>query len=104
MTGRQGGGDGAKTSVGFTLPRARPTLVHCRQRLHVKPGDVSKALSGAKLDTIYGPGLTMRAADNQLVLPNYVGRAKVADGVLRPVIEQSYPASLTPPASALCKM
>ncbi len=70
----------------------------------VKPADVSKALSGAKLDTIYGPGLTMRAADNQLVLPNYVGRAKVADGVLRPVIEQSYPASLTPPASALCKM
>ena len=70
----------------------------------VKPGDVSKALSGAKLDTIYGPGLTMRAADNQLVLPNYVGRAKVADGVLRPVIEQSYPASLAPAASALCKM
>ncbi len=70
----------------------------------VKPADVSKALSGAKLDTIYGPGLTMRAADNQLVLPNFVGRAKVADGVLRPVIEQSYPASLTPPASALCKM
>ncbi len=70
----------------------------------VKPADVSKALSGAKLDTIYGPGLTMRAADNQLVLPNFVGRAKVADGVLRPVIEQSYPASLTPPASALCTM
>jgi hypothetical protein len=46
----------------------------------------------------------MRAADNQLVLPNYVGRAKVADGVLRPVIEQSYPASLAPAASALCKM
>lgn len=70
----------------------------------VKPADVSKALSGAKLDTIYGPGLTMRAADNQLVLPNYVGRAKVADGVLRPVIEQSFPASLAPAASALCKM
>lgn len=69
-----------------------------------KPGDVAKALSGAKLDTIYGPGLTMRAADNQLVLPNYVGRAKVADGVLRPVIEQSFPASLAPAASALCKM
>jgi branched-chain amino acid transport system substrate-binding protein len=70
----------------------------------VKPADVSKALSGAKLDTIYGPGLTMRAADNQLVLPNFVGRAKVADGVLRPVIEQSYPATLAPAASALCKM
>ena len=69
-----------------------------------KPGDVAKALSGAKLDTIYGAGLTMRAADNQLVLPNFVGRAKVADGVLRPVIEQSFAPSLTPAASALCKM
>ena len=68
-----------------------------------KPADVAKALPGASLDTIYGP-VTLRAADNQLVLPNYVGRAKVADGVLRPVVEQAFPASLTPPASALCKM
>lgn len=68
-----------------------------------KPADVSKALSGAQLDTIYG-SVTMRAADNQLVLPNFVGRAKVADGVLRPVIEQTFPPSLTPAASPLCKM
>lgn len=68
-----------------------------------KPADVAKALRGAELDTIYGP-VTMRAADNQLVLPNYVGRAKVADGVLRPVIEQTFPPSLTPAPSPLCKM
>jgi branched-chain amino acid transport system substrate-binding protein len=69
----------------------------------VKPGDVAKALQGATIDSIYGP-VVMRAADNQLVLPNYVGRAKVVDGQLRPVIEQTFPPSLTPPASPLCKM
>jgi len=68
-----------------------------------KPEDVSKALRGAQLDTIYG-NVTMRAADNQLVLPNYVGRAKMADGVLRPVVEQTFPASIVPAASPLCKM
>ena len=68
-----------------------------------KPGDVAKALPGATIDTIYGPVL-MRAADNQLVLPNFVGRAKVVDGQLRPVIEQSFAASTMPPASPLCKM
>jgi branched-chain amino acid transport system substrate-binding protein len=68
-----------------------------------KPEDVSKALRGAQLDTIYG-NVTMRAADNQLVLPNYVGRAKMADGVLRPVVEQTFPASIVPAPSPLCKM
>lgn len=69
----------------------------------VKPADVAKALSGATIDSIYGP-VVMRAADNQLVLPNFVGRVKVVDGTLRPVIEQTFPPALTPPASALCKM
>ena len=69
----------------------------------VKPADVSKALPGATIDSIYGP-VQMRAADNQLVLPNYVGRAKVVDGVLRPVIEQSFAPTLMPAASPLCKM
>lgn len=69
----------------------------------VKPEDVSKALKGAQLDSIYGK-VTMRAADNQLVIPNFVGRAKTADGVLRPVIEQTFPAASMPAASPLCKM
>ncbi|WP_342620936.1 ABC transporter substrate-binding protein [Rhodoferax sp. GW822-FHT02A01] len=68
-----------------------------------KPGDVAKALSGTTIDSIYG-SVQMRAADNQLVLPNFVGRAKVVDGVLRPVIEQTFAPSLTPAASPLCKM
>ena len=69
----------------------------------VKPADVSKALRGAELDTIYGK-VTMRKEDNQLLLPNYVGRVKNVDGQLRPVIERTFPASLTPPPSPLCKM
>jgi branched-chain amino acid transport system substrate-binding protein len=69
----------------------------------VKPEEVSKALKGAQIDSIYGP-VTMRAADNQLLLPNYVGRAKTVDGVLRPVIEQTFAPSIIPAASPLCKM
>lgn len=68
-----------------------------------KPADIAKALPGATIDSIYGP-VVMRAADNQLVLPNYVGRAKVVDGQLRPVIEETFPPSLAPAPSPLCKM
>lgn len=69
----------------------------------VKPGDVAKALRGATIETIYGSVL-MRKEDNQLVLPNFVARAKVADGVLRPVIERTFSASTMPGPSGLCKM
>jgi branched-chain amino acid transport system substrate-binding protein len=69
----------------------------------VQPEAVTKALRGAQVDTLYGK-VTVRAADNQMVIPNYVARVKMADGVLRPVIERSYPASITPAASPLCKM
>lgn len=68
-----------------------------------RPADVSKALSGAQIDSIYG-NVQMRAADNQLMLPNFVGRAKVVDGQLRPVIEQTFAASSMPGPSPLCKM
>ena len=69
----------------------------------VKPEEVSKALKGAQIDSIYG-SVSMRAADNQLLLPNYVGRAKTVDGVLRPVIEQTFAPSIIPAPSPLCKM
>ena len=69
----------------------------------VQPEAVTKALRGAQVDTLYGK-MTIRAADNQLVIPNYVARVKTADGVLRPVIERSYPTTLVPAASPLCKM
>lgn len=69
----------------------------------VKPEEVTKALRGQTLDTLYGKA-QLRAADNQLLLPNYVGRVKMVDGSLRQVIEQTYPASIAPAASPLCKM
>lgn len=70
----------------------------------VKPADVTNALrQNVTLDTIYGK-VALRAADNQLVLPNYVARVKKIDGALRQVVEQTFDASLTPPASPLCKM
>ncbi|PRD67473.1 branched-chain amino acid ABC transporter substrate-binding protein [Malikia spinosa] len=69
----------------------------------VKPEEVTKALRGQTLDTLYGKA-QLRAADNQLLLPNYVGRVKMVDGSLRQVIEQTYPASIVPAASPLCKM
>ncbi|MEJ8814031.1 ABC transporter substrate-binding protein [Variovorax ureilyticus] len=69
----------------------------------VKPAEVSKALRGAQIDSIYGQ-VTMRAADNQLLLPNYVARAKPVDGAIVPVIEHTFPPSLVPAPSPLCKM
>ncbi len=72
-----------------------------RMAKSVKPEDVSKALRGAKLDTIYGR-LDMRAADNQLMLPTYVARAKMVNGSLQQVLEKEYPVSIAPPPSPLC--
>ena len=74
-----------------------------RMAKSVKPEDVSKALRGAKLDTIYGQ-VDMRAADNQLMIPTYVARAKMVGGSLQQVLEKEYPVSIAPPASPLCKM
>lgn len=68
-----------------------------------KPADIAKALRGVTIETIYGSAV-MRAADNQLVLPNLVGRAVMVDGALQPVIEKIFPPSLMPGASPLCKM
>lgn len=69
----------------------------------VEPEAVMKALRGAEVETLYGRHL-IRADDNQLVIPNYVARVMTKDGVLRPVIEHSYPETLTPPPSPECKM
>jgi branched-chain amino acid transport system substrate-binding protein len=68
-----------------------------------KPADVAKALRGATIESVYGTAV-MRAEDNQFVIPNLVGRAKVVDGQLRPVVERLFPASVMPGPSPLCKM
>lgn len=68
-----------------------------------KPADVSKALRGAKLESIFG-SVTMRAADNQLLVPNFMARAKLVDGQMRPVVEKTFTPAIIPAPSPLCKM
>jgi len=69
----------------------------------VKPADISKALRGATLDTLYGPAV-MRAQDNQLVIPNIIGVVKNEGGTLRAHIEKVFPVDVMPPAAVACKM
>lgn len=68
-----------------------------------KPEEISKALRGAQVSTIMGQ-LTVRAADNQVLVPNFVGRVKTVDGKLRPTVEQAYTPAIIPAPSPLCKM
>lgn len=68
-----------------------------------KPADVSKALRGATVDSVFGP-IQVRAADNQVMVSNFMGRAKWVDGAMRSTAEQTYGPSMIPAASALCKM
>ncbi|MBO9512747.1 MAG: ABC transporter substrate-binding protein [Variovorax sp.] len=69
----------------------------------VKPLEVSKALSGAKLESIFG-AVTVRAEDHQVLIPNFVGRVKMVDGELRPTVEEVFPPSTIPAPSPLCKL
>lgn len=69
----------------------------------VKPAAVADALEGATLDTIYG-SVTMRAADHQLVVPNYMGQVKRVNGNLRPVIEKSFDPAVYAGPSGQCEM
>ena len=74
-----------------------------RQSGSTEPSAVAKALAGASYETIYGPA-TMRAGDHQLEIPNYIGKVKEVNGVLRPVVERNYPASLYATASPECAL
>lgn len=70
----------------------------------VKPVDIAKALSGATIETVWGPA-KVRAEDHQLVKPNYIGRVKSVGGQLRPMIESSFDAAVATPAAApACKL
>ena len=70
----------------------------------VAAGDVSKALNGLKASTPFGD-LTMRAADHQLEMPNYLGKVVDKDGVTTIEVVRGFDATeATPPPSALCKL
>jgi len=71
----------------------------------VEPGAVAKALSDISFDVPFYGNVTMRAADHQLMLPNYIGRVARVDGELKPVVEVTVDAAhaIAPPSPA-CKM
>ncbi|MFZ3047870.1 MAG: ABC transporter substrate-binding protein [Desulfatirhabdiaceae bacterium] len=69
----------------------------------VKPVDVARALSGATIETIFGPA-KMRAEDHQLMLPNYIGQVEKINDQYKVVVEKSFDASVNPPPSTDCKM
>lgn len=68
----------------------------------VKPAAVAKALSGATVDTIFGPA-KIRAEDHQMLLPNYIGEVRKVGGQFKPVVMQSFNASIIPPPSGACR-
>jgi branched-chain amino acid transport system substrate-binding protein len=53
----------------------------------VEPGAVAGALAHVSFDTPFYGKVTMRAADHQLALPNYIGRVARVGGALKPVVE-----------------
>lgn len=69
----------------------------------VDPAKVSEALKGLTFETVHGES-TMRAEDHQLVIPNYIGKVQMDGDALRPVIVETFPASLVPAPTNECKM
>ncbi len=71
----------------------------------VEPGAVAKALSDISFEVPFYGKVTMRAADHQLMLPNYIGRVARVNGELKPVVEVAVDAAhaIAPPSPA-CKM
>lgn len=68
-----------------------------------KPAEVMAALRGAQVDTVLGK-LTVRAADNQLLVPNFIARVKNVGGQMRPVVEEVFEPSNAPAAAPACRL
>ncbi len=70
----------------------------------VAPADICKAMAGAMFDTILGQRL-MRREDHQLVVPNFFGQVRMANGELKPAITMSIPADVAiPPPDGSCRL
>lgn len=70
----------------------------------VKPADIAKALRGGTFSTVFGT-VTIRAEDNQMILPNYFGQVREVDGKMRNTVVITVPADkANPPADGSCKM
>lgn len=81
------------------------TIFQAVERAHsVKPLDVARAMSGGSFETVFGR-VTIRAVDNQMVLPNYFGYVAEKDGKLKNIVALSASAEqATPPSDGTCKM
>jgi branched-chain amino acid transport system substrate-binding protein len=70
----------------------------------LKPMDIAKVMSGGTFDTVLGK-LTIRAADHQIIAPNYFGYIGEQDGKLRPIITTTIAADVATAApTGSCKM
>lgn len=70
----------------------------------VKPGDVSKAMSGLWADTVLGK-VKVRAEDHQANLPNFLGKVEKTGSGYATVVQKAYDASIaSPPPSGACKL
>ena len=70
----------------------------------VAPADVSKALEGLTASTPFGD-VTMRAADHQLALPNYLGVVAEKGGAVSIEVARAFDAATATPApSGACKL
>lgn len=69
----------------------------------VAPADVSKALEGLTTTTPFG-AVTMRAADHQLEVPNYLGRVVEKAGAFPIVVERTFEAKAATPVNPACKI
>ncbi len=70
----------------------------------VKPGDISKVMSGLEANTIFGPA-QIRAADHQANMPNYLGRVEKSGSGYSMVVKQTFSADVaSPPPSGACKL
>lgn len=71
----------------------------------VEPEKVAKAMATVSVDTPFYGKVSMRAADHQLMLPNYIGRVTRVGSELKPVVEVTIDtAQASPPPSPDCKM
>ncbi len=81
------------------------TILQAVERAHsIKPIDVAKAMRGGSFETVFGK-VTIRAEDNQMVLPNYFGYVGEQGGKLKNIVSFALAADqATPPPDGSCKM
>jgi branched-chain amino acid transport system substrate-binding protein len=91
------GGDEPTNFEGETYMGMQVIFQAVEQAKSVKPVDVARVMSGGTFDTIIGR-FSIRAADPQMVAPNFFGYIGEQGGKLRPIITLTIPADVATPA------